>query len=328
MANTYSKTYDLGTVNREDLSDVITMISPTETPFFSSIRKGTATATLHEWGTDELASATTRTHIEGDDASGWIANDRKRLSNWTQIFTSPFAVTTTQEKVMTAGIKSEMAYQAAKSMKEHKRDIEWTMFNQAAGASGAAGVARTMKPIAVTGAGAFISDGTGGTPDHQSAKATAKLDEADLATAMQAAWDQGGMVDSVFCSGTVKRRISGFTRITGLAATQGQDEMELRTVGPMDKKLVRVIDLYESDFGVVRIIPDRFIATNEGVGTNETKVYILETQHWEIPMLIPTFIEDLAKTGDAMKKWLYSQLTVASKAPPANYLYTGVLNSI
>ena len=38
--------------NREDLTDMIYDISPTETPFMSSIGKTKATATFHEWQTD------------------------------------------------------------------------------------------------------------------------------------------------------------------------------------------------------------------------------------------------------------------------------------
>jgi len=43
---------------REDLSDVIYSISPTDVPFMSSIGKTKATAVLHEWQTDSLAAAT------------------------------------------------------------------------------------------------------------------------------------------------------------------------------------------------------------------------------------------------------------------------------
>ncbi len=55
---------------REDLSDVIYSISPTDTPFMSSIGKAKATATNHEWQTDALASAVlTNAAVEGDTAS-------------------------------------------------------------------------------------------------------------------------------------------------------------------------------------------------------------------------------------------------------------------
>lgn len=53
--NTYD-TYDL-VGGREDLADIIYNISPTDVPFQSNIGRGKATAVLHEWQTDSLASA-------------------------------------------------------------------------------------------------------------------------------------------------------------------------------------------------------------------------------------------------------------------------------
>lgn len=41
---------------REDLSDVIYNISPTETPFLNSVGKTKATAVYHEWQKDSLAA--------------------------------------------------------------------------------------------------------------------------------------------------------------------------------------------------------------------------------------------------------------------------------
>ncbi len=41
---------------REDLSDTIYSISPTSTPFMSSLGKSKATNTYHEWQTDQLAA--------------------------------------------------------------------------------------------------------------------------------------------------------------------------------------------------------------------------------------------------------------------------------
>ena len=42
---------------REDLADVIYNISPTDTPFQSSVGRTKATAVYHEWQTDALEAA-------------------------------------------------------------------------------------------------------------------------------------------------------------------------------------------------------------------------------------------------------------------------------
>lgn len=66
LSNTF-ETYD-AVGNREDLQNVIYDISPTDTPFMSSIGAGNAEATKHEWQTDSLASAASNAQIEGDDS--------------------------------------------------------------------------------------------------------------------------------------------------------------------------------------------------------------------------------------------------------------------
>ena len=111
--------------NREDLSDVLFDVSPTETPFITAAKKGSVTATAHDWLTDELDAPADNAHIEGDDATPVAPSSRIRLSNYTQIFKKHAVVTGTQEKVLKGGgIKSEMAYQVARSLKELKRDAE------------------------------------------------------------------------------------------------------------------------------------------------------------------------------------------------------------
>src|SRR4051812_7490211 len=107
--NTYLTTAAIG--NREDLSDVIYRIAPTETPFLNMAKKAKATATLHEWQTQDLAAAASNARAEGDDATAFAATPTVRLSNRTQISTKTASVSGSQEAVTSAGRKSEMGYQ-------------------------------------------------------------------------------------------------------------------------------------------------------------------------------------------------------------------------
>lgn len=116
------KTYE-AVGNREDLSDIVYSISPTETPFLSMAAKTKARARRHEWQTDSLASAASNQAIEGDDATANTATPTVRVSNDCQILSKVVAVTGTQEAVDKAGRNSEMAYQIAKRSKELKRNF-------------------------------------------------------------------------------------------------------------------------------------------------------------------------------------------------------------
>lgn len=71
VTNTFT-TYDaIG--QREDLSDIIDMISPTDTPFLSALKKGKAASRKIEWQTDSLAAAANNKQIEGDDIASFTA---------------------------------------------------------------------------------------------------------------------------------------------------------------------------------------------------------------------------------------------------------------
>ena len=141
--NTFD-TYDsIG--EREDLSDVIYNISPTDTPFLSSAAKVKASAVLHEWQTDSLAAASTSNAvIEGDEATLDAVTATTRLSNSCQIMDKTVVITGTQEVVDKAGRASELAYQIAKKSKELKRDLEAQLTTNNAEVTGSATAAREM----------------------------------------------------------------------------------------------------------------------------------------------------------------------------------------
>ena len=140
----YTDSYETFDSNnkREDLANVIYNISPTETPFMSSIGTGSASGTKHEWQTDSLAAAAANLVIEGDDSPSRALVATSRLLNYTQISTKPVVVTGTQEVVNKAGVSSEMAYQIAKAGKELKRDMELDMTGKQAAAAGSSGTGR------------------------------------------------------------------------------------------------------------------------------------------------------------------------------------------
>ena len=111
--NTYTQYDAIG--NREDLSDVIYNISPTETPFCSGISRTSASAVTHEWQTDSLAAANTaNAALEGDDASGNALTPTTRLTNVCQIVEKTVVVSGTQRAVNSAGRADELEYQVAK----------------------------------------------------------------------------------------------------------------------------------------------------------------------------------------------------------------------
>jgi len=212
--NTFD-TYDsIG--EREDLSDVIYNISPTDTPFLSSAAKTQATAVLHEWQTDSLAAAVTNNQvIEGDDATAEAITATTRLSNSCQIMDKVIAITGTQEAVDKAGRASEIAYQIAKKAKELKRDLEASLTSNNAEVTGSATAARVaggLRSWVATNDVMGTSGTSGGAGNTAATNGTQRVfTESLLKSVNKSVWNAGGNPTRIMVGPFNKQKLSGFT---------------------------------------------------------------------------------------------------------------------
>jgi hypothetical protein len=297
---------------REDLSDVIYNISPTDTPFMSSIGKTKATATYHEWQTDSLAAPALGGAVEGADASSITASPTTRIGNRTQIFTKSVAVAGTLEAVDKAGRKSEKAYQLAKVSAELKRNIELTLLSNQVSAAGNSSTARTMG-----GLQAWLSTnydgGTGGVAG--SGGTTARTDGTDrtftetiLKTVVAEVYTAGGTPKVLMVNPAHKQVVSSFA---GIAAQ--------RYMAPSNEPttIIGAADVYMSDFGTISVVPNRFMnSTNAG---DET-AFLVDPDMAAVAYLRPFQTIELAKTGDSEKTQLLAELTLEVKNEAAHGL--------
>lgn len=296
--------------NREDLSDVLYDISPTETPFLTIAGKGNATGTKHEWLIDALADPAENAHIEGNDAAPADAAPRGRLDNYTQIFAKHAVVTGTQEKVLKGGgIKSEMAYQIARRMKEMKRDAERAFVGPAtAKAAGSDSVARRsgsfqsyMNASTYFGGAGFVAPAGNGV-GAGTAGTNRPLTEAIFKAALQSLWTNSGGNENIvaLCGANQRSAISGFTGSS------------TRYVTTDDKKLTASINVYDGDFHTVTVQPDRYCDQNS--------LFLVDKEYVKIADLRPIASSDLAKTGDSMRKQIIWEATLEVCNPKAHVL--------
>ncbi len=295
--NTFLTTAAIG--NREDLTDLIYRISPTATPFINLASKGKATNTLHEWQTQDLASAVTNNaQVEGDNAAAKVVTPSVRLNNRTQISTKTVIVSGTQQAMNPAGRKDELAYQLSLASLELKRDIE-SSATQLDVTATAPRQSRGLVGWVVDnvdrngGTLASYSGNTGRT------KGTAvAFTEARLKSVLQKQFTAGGEPDSILLPPGAKQTFSSFT---GNSTRFDKGE---------DAKLYASVDVYVSDFGEIKAIPSRFQDAND--------VFVLQSDKWAIAYLRPFTTIELAMTGDAMQRELVVEWTVEARAPKAN----------
>ena len=306
VTGTYS-TYDANG-QREDLSDIIYNISPTDTPFMSGIGKSKATAVLHEWQTDALAAAASNNHqIEGDEIAFAAPTATARINNRTQISRKSVIVSGTLDSVSKAGRNNELAYQISKASKELKRDMETTLCHNQTHHAGSDTAARKLSGLptwiqANTSKAANGANGQSGgadVPGHARTDGTQRaFTEAQLKDVVKQCWDNGGDPSMIMLGSFNKQKLSGFT-----GGSTRFDPAE-------NKRLVASVDIYESDFGALTAVPNRF--------QQARSAYVLQPDMWAVSFLRDFQLQDLAQSGDAQKKFLLAEYTLESRNQAAS----------
>lgn len=305
--------------NREDLSDLIFNIDPTETPFVSSAKKARATSVSHEWQTDALDAAAANTQLQGDEFAYNTATPTVRLNNKTQILRKVASVTGTQEAVDKAGRDSEMEYQLAKRMPEIKRDLEFAAVRNQASTSGSSASAPTMASVESWIATNKTSVGTGTaqtTPGFASGTVAAPTDstvtgsvaESHLKTIIQACWTAGGDPKVLMVGPATKSKISG--------AFNGVATRYREVPGMQQAAVVSGVDLYISDFGEHKIVPNRFM--------RDRNILVLDMKYWAMAALRNFQTMKLAKTGDADRVAIVGEYTLESRNEKASGKITDI----
>ena len=291
---------------REDLSDIITNVSPEETPFFTKCGKTTARNTLVEWQTDALRSSAANAHIEGNDTTADAMTATTRLNNRTQIFKNAVTVPDTDEGLDKAGRAREIAYQTLKIAKEQKLDIEKALFDNNAKVAGNSTTARELAGAPawmtsnITNQGSGGANPTGDGTDARTDGSQTAFTQADFDSCMQSIWENGGNPDTVY--------LSAFQMNVALDFTGNNNQRSAVQAG--DERVIKSLAVYVTPWGTIEFIPSRENRSRD--------VFIMQDDMWEVATLRPTKNIELAKTGDATKRQVVTELTLCAKNEAAN----------
>ncbi|MBI5723193.1 MAG: DUF5309 family protein [Planctomycetes bacterium] len=379
MAFTGKATYTAGSTLpeiAEDVADIVSIISPYETPFLDHVGDAprAAAGTYHEWLEDELlpnkdaidwtdwgtatadttfgvehperfrvgdqvkagtcgevmfvnavGSATISVErgygdttpealandmglfilgnaaLEGDDAPTARFTSRVRKGNWTQIFTAGVRVSGSDLAVKKIAVTDELDYQKQERLREMLRDLESTVVNgtsPTATQQGSSGVRRAMKGIIPSIATNVFKPNVDGFP------AATDLSEEQLNLALRLIWENSGsMIDTIVVNGYQKRRINGF--ITNS-----------RKYSATDSTFRDLVSVYESDFGVCRVILCRSVPADTILLLDSSRVNVL-------PLIGRSFhYKPLASTGDFETGEVIGEYTLEFRNEPAHGLIT------
>jgi hypothetical protein len=292
---------------REDLSNTIFNIAPTETPVVSSIGKTKATATYHEWQTDDLAAASAAGLIEGADATGASDSPTTRVGNRTQIQGKTVHISGTLDAVDKAGRKTETAYQLAKAGQELKRDMEKTILGNVAQSNGTAGsAARLLGSIQTWLQSNFVTMTDGAAPTTNDGVNTrtegttaAAFTEQKLKDCVKSVFENGGTPTLLVVPPTQKQVVSTFA---GIAAQRYEAPKNAATT------IIGAADVYLSDFGTLSVVPDRFMTAD--VTPDAEQALVLDPTMASVATLRPFESNLLAKSGDSEKHQMLVEYTL------------------
>ena len=296
-ANT-NKTYDVTTI-REDLSEAMASLTPTDTIFMSTIGSRNVDNTYYEWSEVDLAAIdTSNRQLEGDALGNSAATNAVRKGGYTQISAKVVEVSSTNNAVNGVQNAQTLAKQIAYKLQELKRDMESMLLDNVAANAGAAGTARATAGLPAylttnvnrgTGGANGTTSGTGESGFVNAAATDGTLrpiTETLLKDVIAQCWNEGATPSVVMCGSAQKQKISTFT---GNATRFKEAE---------DAKLSAAIDVYESDFGQIQIVPNRRLRTRTVSSVDYTPdVFVLDPSYAEVVYLQTAKQEPLAKTG-------------------------------
>ena len=241
--------------------------------------------------------------LEGAEAAGARFTVRTRRSNYTQIFSAALQITGTEAAVRQIAVQDELDYQKTNRLREMLRDLENIAINgvaPAANPEGSATVRRTMRGILASLTTNQMAVGSGLIPSDD------VLTEAHINAALRTIWEASGTrPDLMLCGGAQKRKINGFIQTTQRTAAA-------------DERFKNLVSVYESDFGVCRILLSRYVPADAVVFVDSTKVAV-------VPLAGRSFqYKDLAVTGDYVSGEMLGEYTLELRNEKGHGVLSGL----
>jgi len=313
--------YELGgpfaggsSVIKEDLADVVINIDPYDTPGYSTFAKTVAKYTSHDWVVASLSATSTAGTEEGKTFAPAARPSRVRLINLTQIFENPFVVSDTMRAVDPAGVTDEYMLQAMYAMQEETRNIESSIFKIAstsatgddAAGTGAVRVMKGLRGFNVTNNATYYV---------QLTAQTTTIATGDIINLHEAMFTLGAKPDSLWVSPGVKADLT-----KALVAAGGNFRLN---IAASDNTMINNIEVFQSDFGLLPIITDRFIP-QASASTTSAAWFLIERSKVRIAVLRPMHHVPIAKREDGTAGNVITELTLELMHPYCVGAGTGV----
>lgn len=324
-----------GGLIREDVMNKIFDISKIPLPFTDLVGSTTAKQEYIEWTTDELQKPNVNNAvIDGSDITGNDAVLGKRVGNHHQISVKAVQVSYRADASDTIGRAKELAYQLMRRQQELRRDVEAiAMSNQASVAdngtttAGKVGGLPSWIETSIVGTKGGFNTGTKLTVAATPATA-GPLTEANLRNMIQSVYMNGGDVSVMMSTPAVISQFSQFMIKSGGHVAQIHSEVDGRSKEPV--VALGVVNVFVTDFGTIRAVPNRLQPTYQvgGTGPQLADVFLLDPSYVSLCYLKGYQTDDLAKTGLSEKRMMSVDWSLIVHTEKAHGLITGVNGAV
>jgi hypothetical protein len=271
-----------------------------------TVVRGYAGTTAENLADNQVINILGNAALEGADKPGARFTNRSRRSNYTQIFTATVEVSGTDIAASQLGIADELDYQKQERLRELIRDLENTVINGGQPASNPEGsglVRRSVNGVIQHLSTNVFNTGDIGFPTGND------LDEAKINYVLRRIWENSnGNVDLIIVGGFQKRKINAFSA-------------DSRTYGATDTTFTDMISVYESDFGICKIVTTRWMPQDAALLLDSSRVNVL-------PLAGRSFyFKPLASGGDYECGELIGEYTLELRNEAAHGLIRGLTTS-
>ncbi len=303
MATSPQVTYDTVGI-KEDVSEVIGLISPFDTPCYSSWKKPACHNTIVQWQEDALRAPAANAAVEGSDVTIADYNPTVMKDNRTQLFEETAQVSSTVQATDRYGRGSEMDFRVMKKSREVRRDIEYAFVG--ANQDKAAGDASTARTLGGAQSLIDVVDDNSGTPRD--------FDESQVLAVHQALYEAGGEPNVLMVPPVHAISVANFAYSSGRARDFANDTT-----------IMNVVDLYVSPFGSLSVVTNKWVRQG---AAGACDVFLFEMGRWFIPSLQPMSSEPLAKTGHSEKRLISAELSLGHENASASGYITDLNNTV
>lgn len=295
MAANHLKTFDL-VGKKEEVADYISMLTPSDTPFLSSIGTEKIGQTLYQWQEDQLRAVQKNTKLEGFEAADSTRDQPSLRSNGTQILSETFKVSRTSDQVRLYGRDKVTARELMKTGKLLKMDLEHSLV----------GTAQTYVAATESVAGEFagVQAQIHASVTKANGGVARPLTETLIVEAHEALYNEGSDATTLMIKPSDSKVIAAFQTASGRTVNVDHDE----------KKITKVVNVYESPFGTVRVMKNRRIRAKDALA--------YDPSHWKLAVLSNWETTKLAKTGDSDRHMVVGEFGLKHTNQKADALIT------